>query len=107
MKRILLLTAVVCSIFLFYSSAPGTSSGLYANPASDSAGINFISIKKVKKIVINDIFASEFNKNFITKVGNEYLITTTWGPIVYNSAIFSFSWGEALSYMFKYSSRAS
>ena len=74
MKQILVLAAVVCSIFLFYSSSPGVSGWLYAKPAPDSAGINFVSIKKVKQIVTNDIIASRYDK----KPGYEYLKAITW-----------------------------
>lgn len=80
MKRILFLTTIICGLFLFYSSESGIRGKLYAEPASDLTGINFISIEKVKQIVTKDIIASGYDKNI--KARNKYLMSTTWGPIV-------------------------
>ena len=82
MKRILILTIIICSLFLFYSSVSGTRGELYAETIPDLAGINFISIEKVKQIVTNNIIASGYTQSILTIAENENLLATTWGPIV-------------------------
>jgi hypothetical protein len=80
MKRILILTAIICGLFLFYSSESGTPGKVYAESPPDSTGMDFVSIEKIKQTVINDIIASGYDKNL--KDAKEYLRATTWGPIV-------------------------
>ena len=80
MKRILILTAIICSLFLFYASVSGTPGKLYAESPPDLAGTDFVTIEKVKQIVTNDIIAHGYDKNLKGKM--EYLKATTWGPIV-------------------------